>query len=93
MATTYNYDTREIKRDFHFARYDEPCRLTELPCRVGSPRCLECRYRAGTIYSWDILDKDSFAMCKHPYMTDSPLCGKAEAWFNYRFETEALSIL
>lgn len=93
MATTYNYETGKIERDFNFARYNEACRLTELPCRIGSARCLECRYRVGTIYSWELHGSDSFAMCKHPYMPDSPVSGAAEALFNEYFRNQALSIV
>lgn len=93
MATIYHYDTREVERDFHFAKFNEPCHLTELPCRVGSPWCHQCRYNDGIIHNWQLPGNDSFVMCKHPDMPDSPDCGDAEALFIDFFEAQALSIL
>lgn len=93
MATIYHYDTRKIERDFHFAQFNEPCRLTQLPCRVGSTWCHKCEHNAGIIHSWQLPGDESYVMCKHPDMPDSPYCAEAEALFNESFEVRALSIL
>lgn len=100
MATTYDYQTRQIKRDFHFVRWEEPCRLSGLPCYAGSDRCTHaCKYYAGSIHPFSFVMKygfrlnDSYVYCKHPEQKDSENCSEAAHAFHEAFEHAALCAL
>ena len=96
MATTYDYQTRQIKRDFHFVRWDEGCKLSGLPCRAGSDRCTKCQYYNGSIHPFStqlrygVRLNDSYIFCKHPDKKDSENSGEAALAFHEAFEHEAL---
>ena len=97
MATTYDYQTRQIKRDFRFVRCDEPCRLSGLPCYAGSGRCTHvCKYYAGALYPWSSMLRhgfilnDSYVFCKHPEQKESENCSEAVYAFNEALEHKAL---
>lgn len=93
MATTYDYSTGRIERDFHFVERDTACRLTQLPARVGSEWCRRCEHHRGDIYSWELRGEKSYVMCSHKDMKDAEDCQKAVMLFNERFEQEALEAL
>ena len=96
MATTYDYQTRKIERDFHFVRWDEKCKLGGLPCYVGSERCTKCQYYNGSIHPFSFQIRfgyrlnDSYVFCKHPEKKDSENCSEAIHAFHEAFEHEAL---
>ena len=100
MATTYDYQTRQIKRDFHFVRWDDKCRLSGLPCYAGSDRCTkQCKYYAGSIHPFSTMLRyglrlnDSYVYCKHPEKKDSENSSEAVWAFQEAFEHEALCAL
>lgn len=99
MATTYDYQTRKIERDFHFVRWDEKCKLGGLPCYVGSERCTKCQHYNGSIHPFSHFLRygfrlnDSYVFCKHPEKKDSEDCGEAIHAFHEAFEHEALCAL
>lgn len=81
MKTTYNYDTRQIKRDWVFVRFGTPCKLSGLPCLAGNNRCREKCKHYGGIYQYCI-------RCDHPEMKE----GKNVPLSDYyeKLEEEAL---
>ena len=99
MATTYNYETRRIERDFHFVRWDDGCKLSGLPCRAGSVRCTKCQHYDGSIHPWSMMLRhgfrlnDSYIFCKHPDKKDSENSSEAAWAFHEAFEHEALCAL
>ena len=55
MATTYNYQTGKIERDFKFIRYGEKCKRSGLPCYAGSTnRCEKCQHYGGLITPFEM---------------------------------------
>lgn len=99
MATTYDYQTGQIARDFHFVRWDEKCRLGGLPCYVGSERCTKCKYYNGSIHPFSYHIRfggrlnDSYVFCKHPDQKDSENSREASDAFNEAFKDRALCAL
>ena len=100
MAATYDYQTRKITRDFHFVRWDEPCRLSGLPCYAGSDRCTKvCKHYKGSIHPFSFILKfgfrlkDSYVYCNHPDQLDSENSSEAAHAFHEAFEHEALCAL
>lgn len=79
MATTYDYQTGKIERDFKFIRYGEKCKRSGLPCYAGATnRCEKCQHYGGLITPWEMreftcrnLGDDSYVVCKHPEAQDS----------------------
>lgn len=99
MATTYDYRTGQIRRDFHFVRWDEKCRLSGLPCYAGSGRCVKCQHYNGSIRQSSMFLRfgrrleDSYVFCKHPDKQDSENSEEAAWAFNEAFKHEALCAL
>lgn len=79
MATTYDYQTGKIERDFKFVRYGEKCKRSGLPCYAGATnRCEKCQHYGGLITPFEMreftcrnLGDDSYVVCKHPDAQDS----------------------
>ena len=99
MATTYDYNTRKIERDFHFVQYDEKCKRGGLPAKVGNDWCRRCKYYDGSLHPstlgfhyWGRFE-ESYVFCKHPEAKDSEGSGPAIRAFYERFEEKALCAL
>ena len=99
MATTYDYQTGKIERDFKFVRYGEKCKRSGLPCYAGSTnRCEKCQHYGGLITPWEMreftwrnLGDDSYVVCKHPDAQDSKDSEHfISIWYEY-FRNEAIS--
>lgn len=99
MATTYDYQTGRITRDFHFIRWYEPCKGSGLPCYAGSLRCQKCQHYKGSINPFSIHIQygmrlqDSYVYCGHPDKQDSENSFEAAYAFNKSFQHEALCAL
>ncbi len=93
MATTYDYTTGRIERDFHFVETGTACRLTDLHARVGSDWCRKCKNHRGIISQFETRSDKSYVMCRHKDMKDSEGCVKAVEYFYVKFEQQALEAL
>ena len=96
MAATYDYQTGKVETDAHFVRYNEKCKLSGLPCYVGSDRCLSCQCNSGAIHPFSCHIKygirldESYVMCNHPDAKDSENSGTARYAFGQMLQYEAL---
>lgn len=99
MAATYDYQTGQVERDFHFVRYGEKCKLSGLPAYAGGERCLKCPNNVGSIHPFSceirygIRLSDSYVYCKHQDAKDSENCGEAKSAFYSQMQDEALCAL
>jgi hypothetical protein len=99
MAATYDYKTGKVETDAHFVRYNEKCKLSGLPCYVGSDRCLSCKHNTGTIHPFScqlrygIKLDESYVMCNHTDAKDSENSGIARHAFWEMLQNEALCAL
>lgn len=92
MATTYNYATGQINTDLRFRRSGEPCKLAQLPTRVGSQWCLQyCPHKKGSLFLPPQLE--TYIFCNHPDASDSEGSEHARAQFYEDLEMRALSAL
>lgn len=73
MACTYNYETGEIKLDFHLVAYEELCELRGMKGKAGNGECHRCPLYGGTYTYTDVnhVDWKSFVKCKHQDAKDS----------------------
>lgn len=99
MATTYNYQTRQIQKDFSFVEYGNICRLADLPCKAGSKWCLQyCNHHVGEIHPWSFIAigfrfNESYVFCKHPEAKDAESSMEAKRAYYEKVEQEALCAL
>ncbi len=95
MATTYEYATGRIERDFRFVKDGTKCRLSGLPCYAGSDRCKKCKHHVGDLGPLSLNGRvDGFwTMCNHPEMSDSEDCGKVRDTYYDYIEDRALCAL
>lgn len=99
MAATYDYNNRQITRDFHFVEYDEKCRRMPLPAKAGNDWCRRCPHNAGSVHPssfgfeyWGWFEK-SYVKCKHPEAKDSEDSNGAIRAFHEALEHAALCAL
>ena len=97
---TYYYDTCKIERNFKFVRFNEKCRLSGLPCYVGTTRrCEGCPHNGGSVSSFDIRDVDhryvgdneQYVRCLHPDAKDSEGSGNFISMWYEHFRNEAIT--
>ena len=93
MATSYDYSTGRIERDFRFVKVYEPCHRSQLPCRAGSSWCNKCKHYNGTIHLTGGGEMVGYIGCKHPDAQDSQGYEIALEYFYEKFEQQALSAL
>lgn len=94
IQATYDYHTCKTERNFKFVRFDEKCRLSGLPCYVGTTdRCKGCPYNGGSVSGWDMgyySSEDVYVRCMHPDAKDSEGSGEfIYMWYGY-FRNEAM---
>ena len=77
MAATFDYNTQQLERDFHFVEWDTKCKRSGLPCKAGSDRCQKCAHYDGSVHPssfgveyWQRFDK-SYVLCKHEEAKDA----------------------
>lgn len=87
---TYDYTTGKTTRDFKVVSTQDGCKLSGLPCNVGSERCQKCKYYSIMYCS---LQHGSFVFCKHPEQKDTDNCWEVLDGFYSKFKIEALSQL
>ena len=93
MGATYDYNTRQITRDFHFVKEGEICKLAySTPARVGGWSCEHCKFYKGLDLDYDNrIETSFFVKCGHPDSKDSKDAGNVIYRFNERLEEEAWS--
>lgn len=90
MSISYNYKSGRIERDFHFVKYGETCRLTNLPAKVGNRYCREnCPfYRCS-----QIIGANFYVLCGHKEAKDSNDSRLDIIKYNEQIKHEALCAL
>ena len=83
----FDYSTGVITRDFKVVSTDDKCKLSGLPCYVGSERCKKCRHFAGTY-----MFHGFWIFCKSPEQEDTKNFAVIDAIYS-DFRNEALSQL
>lgn len=91
MACTYNYETGEMKFDFHLVAYGEICELRGMKGKVGNSECHRCPCYGGSYSDMRSIDWDSWVKCKHPDAKDSENSRDAMYVLREKFREEALT--
>ena len=92
MAMTYDYQTREITRDWHLIKHGERCRLRGLPAIVGAHGCEHCPFNKGTEIDWSAhnIEDQFYTKCINKDAKDSEGSGEIIRQIIDKFEDEAM---
>lgn len=97
--TTYDYQTGQIKRDFHFVRYGEKCLGSGLPCKAGNGRCRKCKHNGGMVSPillgfqyWNRFE-GTYVKCRHEEAKDSEETDAVRSAYYDYLEEKALCAL
>lgn len=82
MATTYEYSTGKLTRDWHFVEIGTPCKGSGLPCIVGNERCRKSCLHFKGLFQWCV-------KCGHPDKSDTENAPIHD--FYEEFQEEALT--
>lgn len=101
MSAIYDYQTGELKRDFHFIKYGKICRLAQLPNKSGSLWCrIYCNYHKGDVHPSSFplseISKDfieSYVMCNHPNSLDDNESYEVRHLYYEKIQQQALCAL